>query len=112
MSDDYGAGHWSSNKVWDRRKVPFIDKSDNNNNRKVRKGQETPYRDSFHYGEEEKQWLDAIRLYLTSIDENTNWENKSMLLRKVIKLAFVFCETMKWQKTLENPEKKDDKSND
>lgn len=103
--NDYGASHWSSGRVWDRRKLK-IDAPDHGSDRRFRKAQDntTPYMISFHFGEEEKEWLEAIRNNLSNneIDEDTNWQNNSILLRRIIKLAYVFSETMKGQKTLQS----------
>lgn len=111
IMEDYGAGHWSSKKVWDRRKnqkLPIDNNSDNN--RKVRKVRDntTPYDIHFRLGDEEMEWLDSVRNHLTDADGDINWHNNSMLLRRVIKLAYIYVETMRDQKTLEIFQEKED----
>lgn len=90
MSGDYGANYWSSDKVWKRRKMP---------------PRTTPLILSFRLGIDERDDLDFLREYLISVDDSTDWNNLSMLLRRAIKLAKVYAMTLQEQKK-EKEEKK------
>ena len=79
MTNDYGAAHWSSKKTFERR-ARTRKASDNN----------TPYMESFRYGEDERNYMELIRKHLLENDEDTDYHNNSMLLRRIIKMAYAF----------------------
>lgn len=105
---DFGATHWSSKKVWDRRRAADVVLENVDKIGKLRKvpNGSTPYTISFRLGEEEKAWLDAIRVHLNDVDADIDWQNHSMLLRRAIKMAYIFCAI---QETHKPSEKKDEK---
>ncbi|NJD77810.1 MAG: hypothetical protein FIB08_12065 [Candidatus Methanoperedens sp.] len=98
MTNDYGASHWSSNKRIERR-GRTRKASDNN----------TPYMESFRYGEDEWNYIDFIRKHLTEVDPDTDYNNNSMLLRRIIKMAYVFALQNQKDKMESDEVKKGDK---
>ena len=90
--------------IWDRRLNSYKNAQKGNgydplekDKRRKSPDNSTPYFIAFRYGENDKEYIESIRNFLKSLDltDETNWENNSMLLRKIIKLAFVFTENQK-----------------
>lgn len=72
MAGDYGASHWSSNKVWGRRKL------------KRRSKESNPYSITVKIGDIDMERIESIRAYYTEDTKGVSWENMSMLIRQII----------------------------
>ncbi len=85
MSQREAAAHWSSDKVWERWKKRKLPNRLCNGYASLRLTDETI------------SDMEAVREYLIVIDDATDWNNNSMLIRMGMKLAKAWVELLKYQ---------------
>ena len=90
---DIASSHWSSKEVRERRIQKILKSMEN-----------TPYVLTFRYGDQEYDYMQEIKSTLQSNDPETSWENQSMLLRRIIKLAWARIQETKAQIALSSKE--------